>query len=151
MAADAEIFRIFQVISVLPYFIKYRLKIKKIMRLSDLKIILVSIIVMFCLNTAGTAQPQVNAVSGATNMQLQFDSQAATPALNTIVRTTESEADIFGLNAAREPDGFASVAMKLSEYRKISPGKLEEILLFDHPSGKTRVLMSMKWKAENLY
>ncbi|MFO7368774.1 MAG: M48 family metallopeptidase [Bacteroidales bacterium] len=75
----------------------------------------------------------------------------ATPALNTIVRTTESEADIFGLNAAREPDGFASVAMKLSEYRKISPGKLEEILLFDHPSGKTRVLMSMKWKAENLY
>lgn len=75
----------------------------------------------------------------------------ATPVLNTIVRTTESEADIFGLNAAREPDGFASVAMKLSEYRKISPGKLEEILLFDHPSGKTRVMMSMKWKAENLY
>jgi STE24 endopeptidase len=72
------------------------------------------------------------------------------PVLNTIVRTTESEADIFGLNAAREPDGFASVAMKLSEYRKISPGKLEEILLFDHPSGKTRVLMSMEWKAENL-
>ena len=73
------------------------------------------------------------------------------PVMNTIVRTTESEADIFGLNAAREPDGFASVAMKLSEYRKISPGKLEEILMFDHPSGKTRVLMSMKWKAENLY
>jgi STE24 endopeptidase len=73
------------------------------------------------------------------------------PVLNSIVRTTESEADIFGLNAAREPDGFASVAMKLSEYRKISPGKLEEILMFDHPSGKSRVLMSMKWKAENLY
>lgn len=73
-----------------------------------------------------------------------------TPVMNTIVRTTESEADIFGLNAAREPDGFASVTMKLSEYRKISPGKLEEILLFDHPSGKTRVHMSMEWKAENL-
>lgn len=74
----------------------------------------------------------------------------ATPFTNTIIRTTESEADIFGLNAAGEPDGFASISMKLSEYRKINPGPLEEIILFDHPSGKTRVLMAMKWKAEHL-
>jgi STE24 endopeptidase len=74
----------------------------------------------------------------------------ATPLTNTIIRTTESEADIFGLNAAQEPDGFASVSMKLSEYRKINPGPLEEIIFFDHPSGKDRVLMSMKWKAEHL-
>jgi STE24 endopeptidase len=60
------------------------------------------------------------------------------------------EADVFGLNAAREPDGFASVAMKLSEYRKIDPGYWEEIIFFDHPSGHTRVHTSMKWKAENL-
>lgn len=60
------------------------------------------------------------------------------------------EADVFGLNAAREPDGFASVAMKLSEYRKISPGYWEEIIFFDHPSGRTRVHTAMKWKAENL-
>jgi STE24 endopeptidase len=75
----------------------------------------------------------------------------ATPFINNIIRTTESEADIFGLNAAREPDGFASVSMKLSEYRKINPGTLEEIIFFDHPSGKTRVLMAMKWKAENIH
>ena len=74
----------------------------------------------------------------------------ATPFTNSIIRTTESEADIFGLNAAGEPDGFASVSMKLSEYRKINPGPLEEIIFYDHPSGKTRVSMSMKWKAEHL-
>jgi STE24 endopeptidase len=73
----------------------------------------------------------------------------STPVVNTIIRTTEAEADIFGLNAAGEPDAFSSIAMKLSEYRKIAPGHLEEMLLFDHPSGKARILMSMKWKAEH--
>jgi STE24 endopeptidase len=33
----------------------------------------------------------------------------------------KSEADAFGLEAAREPDGFAMTAMQLSEYRKIEP------------------------------
>lgn len=74
----------------------------------------------------------------------------ATPFTNTITRTAEVEADMFGLNAAREPDGFAAIAMKLSEYRKINPGYWEEILFFDHPSGRNRVLSAMKWKAENL-
>ncbi len=74
----------------------------------------------------------------------------ATPFLNSVIRSAEMEADLFGLNAAREPDGFASVAMKLSEYRKIEPGYWEEIFFFDHPSGHTRVLTAMKWKAENL-
>lgn len=73
-----------------------------------------------------------------------------TPINNSIIRVDEIEADIFGLNAAREPDGFASVAMKLSTYRKIEPGYWEEILFYDHPSGKSRVLSAMKWKAENL-
>lgn len=74
---------------------------------------------------------------------------ASTPVNNTIVRTQEIEADMFGLNAAREPDGFASTAMKLSEYRKINPGYWEEIFFFDHPSGRNRVLSAMRWKAEN--
>ena len=74
----------------------------------------------------------------------------ATPIQNSIIRTTENEADIFGLNAAREPDGFATVALKLSTYRKISPGPWEEILLFDHPSGRSRIQMAMTWKAEHL-
>ena len=74
----------------------------------------------------------------------------ATPISNSITRTQEIEADMFGLNAAREPDGFAGVSMKLSEYRKINPGHWEEIFFFDHPSGRVRVSTAMKWKAENL-
>jgi len=73
-----------------------------------------------------------------------------TPVLNTIVRTQEAEADAFGLDAAREPDGFAAVSMKLSEYRKISPTALEEFVFFDHPSGENRVRRSMQWKARHL-
>ena len=70
--------------------------------------------------------------------------------LNSIIRIHESEADAFGLAAAKEPDGFAMTAMQLSEYRKIEPSPLEEILFYDHPSGRTRVRMAMDWKAANL-
>ena len=69
---------------------------------------------------------------------------------NSIVRIHESEADAFGLDAAKEPDGFAMTAMQLSEYRKIEPSPLEEILFYDHPSGRTRVKMAMEWKARHL-
>lgn len=74
----------------------------------------------------------------------------ASPVMNNIIRSNEVEADYFGLNTAREPDGFASVSMKLSTYRKINPGRFEEIFFFDHPSGTTRVSNAMKWKAEHL-
>jgi STE24 endopeptidase len=73
-----------------------------------------------------------------------------TPINNTMTRTMEIEADMFGLNAARQPDGHAEAALKLSEYRKMSPTPLEEFIFFDHPSGRNRILMAMRWKAENL-
>ncbi len=73
-----------------------------------------------------------------------------TPVTNTIIRTQEVEADIFGLNAARQPDAEAEVDLKLGEYRKLKPGPLEEFIFFDHPSGYNRILMAMRWKAENL-
>jgi STE24 endopeptidase len=73
-----------------------------------------------------------------------------TPVTNTMIRTQEVEADIFGLNVARQPDGEAEVALKLGEYRKLKPGPLEEFVFFDHPSGYDRILMAMRWKAENL-
>ena len=44
--------------------------------------------------------------------------RCATPTTHYI----EAEADIFGLNAAREPDGFATVSLKLGEYRETEPG-----------------------------
>jgi STE24 endopeptidase len=73
-----------------------------------------------------------------------------TPVTNTITRSMEMEADLYGLNAAGQPDGFASTAMKLSSYRKIDPGSWEEIIFYDHPSGRTRVHTAMQWKAEHL-
>jgi STE24 endopeptidase len=73
----------------------------------------------------------------------------ATPVTNTIVRQAEKEADLYGLNSAREPHGFATAAMRLSTYRKINPSKWEEIIFFDHPSGYDRVHSSMLWLEEN--
>ncbi|MCH8862203.1 MAG: M48 family metallopeptidase [Proteobacteria bacterium] len=74
----------------------------------------------------------------------------ATPVFNSIIRVNEVQADIFGLNVAREPDGFATIALKLGKYRKLDPGHWEEIIFYDHPSGRSRISMSMRWKAENL-
>ena len=72
-----------------------------------------------------------------------------TPLTNSIVRQVEAEADAFGLSAAREPNGFAMSAMRLSTYRKLRPGALEELVFYDHPSGYDRVHGSMLWLAEN--
>src|SRR6266481_508144 len=74
----------------------------------------------------------------------------ATPLLNTVVRVTEREADAFGINTAREPDGMARVTLKLGAYRKLDPTPLEEFIFFDHPSGRARIRMAMDWKAANL-
>lgn len=73
-----------------------------------------------------------------------------TPFINTYIRVNEAEADIFGLNAAREPEGFAEAALKLAEYRKLDPGLIEEWIFYDHPSGRARIQMAMQWKAEHL-
>src|SRR5213595_4103527 len=73
-----------------------------------------------------------------------------TPFLNTVVRVTEREADAFGINTAREPDGMAKVALKLGAYRKLDPTPLEEFIFFDHPSGRARIRMAMDWKTANL-
>ncbi len=72
-----------------------------------------------------------------------------TPLLNTIIRVQEQEADMYGLNAAGQPDGFARAALDLSEYRKMEPGPLEEAVFYDHPSGRTRIFSAMRWKAEH--
>jgi STE24 endopeptidase len=73
-----------------------------------------------------------------------------TPIGNTFTRTQEYEADIFGLNASRQPDGEAETDLLLGEYRKLDPTPAEEFLFFDHPSGRTRIYAAMRWKGENL-
>ena len=73
-----------------------------------------------------------------------------TPLINSYTRAQEYEADIFGLNAARQPDGEAEIDLLLGEYRKLDPTPIEEFFFFDHPSGRTRIYAAMRWKAENL-
>jgi STE24 endopeptidase len=74
----------------------------------------------------------------------------ATPVQNTTTRMLEQQADMFGVNAAREPDGFAKAALQLSEYRKLDPSPVEEFIFYDHPSGHTRIWTVMRWKAEHI-
>ena len=69
-----------------------------------------------------------------------------TPISNTLVRTQEIEADRFGLNLSREPNGEAEVDLKLTEYRKPDPGPIEEFVFFDHPSTRNRVHDAMQWR-----
>jgi STE24 endopeptidase len=72
-----------------------------------------------------------------------------TPIMNSFTRNQEYEADMYGINASRQADGFAQAAIHLGEYRKMSPGHWEEILFYDHPSGRSRIYAAMRWKAEN--
>jgi STE24 endopeptidase len=73
-----------------------------------------------------------------------------TPVNNTITRTMEYEADMYGINASQQPDGEAEVDLMLGEYRELDPGPIEEFIFFDHPSGRTRITAAMRWKAEHL-
>jgi STE24 endopeptidase len=72
----------------------------------------------------------------------------ATPVINSLSRAHEVEADLWGLNLAREPHGEAEVLLKLVEYRKADPGALEEVIFFTHPSTRTRIYNAMRWRAE---
>jgi STE24 endopeptidase len=74
----------------------------------------------------------------------------AAPIQRNIVYFHETQADVFGLNAARAPDGFAETAVLLSEYRKMEPSPLEEWFFYDHPSGWNRVHNAMVWKAHEI-
>ena len=73
-----------------------------------------------------------------------------TPVMNSAIRIQEYQADMYGVNASRQPDGMAQAAIHLGEYRKMSPGKWEEWIFYDHPSGRSRIYRAMQWKAENL-
>jgi len=73
-----------------------------------------------------------------------------TPVNNWITRSAEIQADMFGINAVRKPDAFATVVLKLANYRKLDPSPWEEFLFYDHPSGHTRIWEMMRWKAGHL-
>ncbi len=57
----------------------------------------------------------------------------ATPITNTMTRSQEAEADMYGLNASRQPDGFAAAMLKLGQYRKMEPDPVERVCLLRPP------------------
>ena len=73
-----------------------------------------------------------------------------TPVVNSIIRIQEYEADhLRHERRAGSRTASRASALKLSDYRKIEPGPLEEIIFYDHPSGRTRIFTAMRWKAEH--
>lgn len=73
-----------------------------------------------------------------------------TPLQNSVIRLAEADADNFSLQRVNEPDGLAKALVKTIEYRAATPGKLEEILFYDHPSVGWRVRNAMDWKAAHM-
>lgn len=69
------------------------------------------------------------------------------PISNTFSRTLEAQADMYSLRTENRPDALASSLVKTAEYRYPRPGKLEEIIFYDHPSVERRVRTAMEWKA----
>ncbi|PSJ43435.1 M48 family metalloprotease [Allosphingosinicella deserti] len=72
-----------------------------------------------------------------------------TPIVNTAMRLVEHDADAYGLELAREPDGAARALLATSSYRAPQPSPLEEVLFYEHPSIENRLRMAMEWRAEH--
>lgn len=95
---------------------------------------------------AGIADPAGLPVLGALIAVILF---VATPVTNAIIRQGEIEADRFSLEHFNEPDGLSKALAKTIEYRAASPGRLEELLFYHHPSVGHRIRTAMDWKASH--
>ena len=69
------------------------------------------------------------------------------PADNAISRVYEHQADMFGLNASREPHGMAEFMIHDADASRLSPSTLEYALFYSHPSDVERVTTAMQWRA----
>src|SRR5438067_9658657 len=69
------------------------------------------------------------------------------PIFNSFSRTLETQADAYSLRTENRPDALSSALVKTAEYRYPRPGKLEELIFYDHPSVERRVRTAMEWKA----
>jgi STE24 endopeptidase len=72
-----------------------------------------------------------------------------TPVTNSLSRGVESEADAFSLENFHEPDGLSKALVKTIAYRAATPGRLEEIIFYDHPAVGRRVRRAMDWKGSH--
>jgi len=71
------------------------------------------------------------------------------PIFNTFSRTLEAQADMYSLRTENRPDALSTSLVKTAEYRYPRPGRLEEIIFYDHPSVESRVHNAMEWKARH--
>ena len=69
------------------------------------------------------------------------------PIFNAFSRTLEAQADMYSLRTENRPDALSTSLVKTAEYRYPRPGRLEEIIFYDHPSVESRVHTAMVWKA----
>ena len=69
------------------------------------------------------------------------------PITNSLIRTTEADADRYSLVHFNAPDGLAKALVKTIEYRAATPSALEEALFYDHPAVGVRIRRAMDWKA----
>jgi STE24 endopeptidase len=72
------------------------------------------------------------------------------PLFNGFARMIETQADQYSLETENKPDGLSSALVKTAEYRYPRPGKLEEVVFYDHPSVENRIRRAMQWKADHL-
>jgi STE24 endopeptidase len=71
----------------------------------------------------------------------------AQPAVNTLSRMDESEADRYSLETVNLPDALATALVKTAEYRNPRPHPVQEFVFYTHPSVERRVRAAMEWKA----
>jgi STE24 endopeptidase len=71
------------------------------------------------------------------------------PAVNTLSRMDESEADRYSLETVDLPDALATALVKTAEYRNPRPNPVQEFVFYTHPSVERRVRAAMEWKASH--
>ena len=59
------------------------------------------------------------------------------------------ELEMLRLGVEGKAAGWRTLRVLAETDKRLDPGRLEEILLYDHPSGRTRVHMAMQWLKEN--
>jgi STE24 endopeptidase len=69
------------------------------------------------------------------------------PIFNSFGRALETQADIYSLRTENRPDALSTALVKTAEYRYPRPGRIEEVVFYDHPSVEARVRRAMEWKA----
>lgn len=78
---------------------------------------------------------------------ISFFGLLALPLLNSFSRMIESQADAYSLRTENRPDALSSALVKTAEYRYPRPGRIEEMIFYNHPSVERRVRAAMNWKA----